>query len=68
MISSRSISSDLNLYDESTSTTVGISDPVSVNVESCFGSQPTWMVLFPSRPNAAERLDENVLFPIPPLP
>ncbi len=68
MISSRSISSVLNLYDESTSTTVGISVPVSVNVESCLGSQPTWIVFFPSRPNAAERFDENVLLPIPPLP
>ena len=48
--------------------TVGTRRPVSVKVESCFGSQPIWSTRCPSVVNAAERFDEVVDLPIPPLP
>ena len=48
--------------------TVGTSLFVNVNVESCFGSQPICSTRLPSFEKAAERLEETVLFPIPPLP
>ena len=48
--------------------TVGISFFVSVNVESCFGSQPICRTRLPSFENATERFDEVVLLPMPPLP
>ena len=48
--------------------TVGTRRLVSVNVESCFGSQPICNTRLPSLENATDRLDEVVLLPMPPLP
>ena len=48
--------------------TVGISFLVSVKVLSCLGSQPIWSTRLPSSEKAAERFDEVVDLPIPPLP
>jgi hypothetical protein len=48
--------------------TVGISFLVRVKVESCFGSQPICSTRLPSLEKAADRLDEVVDLPIPPLP
>src|SRR5215207_6297946 len=48
--------------------TVGTIRFVSVNVESCFGSHPICSTRLPSFDSAAERLDDVVDFPIPPLP
>ena len=48
--------------------TVGTSEPVSVKVESCFGSQPIWRTRLPKLAKAAERFEEVVDLPIPPLP
>ena len=50
------------------SITVGTNLPVSVKVESCLGSQPICKTRLPSFENAAERFEEVVLLPIPPLP
>ena len=48
--------------------TVGTSRLVSVKVESCLGSQPICSTRLPIFENAAERLDDTVLLPMPPLP
>jgi hypothetical protein len=50
------------------SMTVGCRWPVSVKVLSCLGSQPICRTFFPSFENAAERFEEVVDLPIPPLP
>ena len=48
--------------------TVGTMRRVSVKVESCFGSHPIWITRLPRCANAAERLEEVVDLPMPPLP
>ena len=48
--------------------TVGTRHLVSVNVESCFGSQPICSTRLPIFENATDRFDEVVLLPMPPLP
>jgi hypothetical protein len=50
------------------SMTVGCSRPVRVKVLSCFGSQPICKTRLPIMENAADRFDEVVDLPIPPLP
>ena len=50
------------------SITVGTIMWVRVKVLSCFGSQPICSTRFPSLEKAAERLDEVVDLPMPPLP
>ena len=52
----------------STSMTVGSNCLVSVNVLSCLGSQPICSTRLPSMLNAADRFDDVVLLPMPPLP
>jgi hypothetical protein len=42
--------------------------PVRVKVLSCFGSQPICSTRLPSFEKATDRLDDVVLFPMPPLP
>ncbi|KPP93890.1 MAG: hypothetical protein HLUCCO15_05685 [Erythrobacteraceae bacterium HL-111] len=48
--------------------TVGMSFFVSVKVLSCLGSQPICSTRWPSLEKAADRFDEVVDLPIPPLP
>ena len=50
------------------SITVGTMRWVSVKVLSCLGSQPICRTRFPSLEKAAERLEEVVDLPMPPLP
>ena len=48
--------------------TVGSIFLVSVKVLSCLGSQPICSTRLPSLENAADRLLDVVLLPMPPLP
>ncbi len=48
--------------------TVGCSLPVSVKVLSCLGSQPICSTRLPIIEKAADRFDEVVDLPMPPLP
>ena len=50
------------------SITVGTILWVRVKVLSCLGSQPIWSTRLPSFEKAADRLDDVVDLPIPPLP
>ena len=50
------------------SITVGTILWVRVNVLSCFGSQPICSTRLPSFEKAAERLEDVVDLPMPPLP
>ena len=48
--------------------TVGVSVLVRVKVLSCLGSQPICSTRLPSLEKAADRLDDVVDLPMPPLP
>jgi hypothetical protein len=50
------------------SITVGTKVPVSVKVLSCLGSQPICNTRLPSLEKAADRFDDVVDLPMPPLP
>ena len=50
------------------SITVACNRPVRVNVLSCLGSQPICNTRLPIMEKAADRLEEVVDLPIPPLP
>ncbi len=68
MKSSGRSSSEWKFTDSSTSMTVGTIFFVNVKVLSCLGSQPICSTRFPSFENAAERFDDVVDLPMPPLP